>query len=293
MSSIENPGHIENNGKERMRLKEKYKELHNKPLALLATNFYNFETLEGILNAASSARSPIILQLTRSSIEYLGLPVAIQMARSAISYHGVQAWLHLDHGDSFDLVAKCLDAGFDSVMIDASEKPFEDNIALTRKVVELAGKYDVCVEAELGYVAKLGQSTNKIEFTSPGEAKKFVEETGVDALAVAVGTAHGFYTHEPKLDLERISQIRALTEVALVLHGGSGIPHPILAEAIRRGISKINLATEIKNIFVKTLKIKLAHEEQIDLRKVFPVATNAVTELVTEKLKIVNGSIKL
>jgi len=276
-----------------MRLKEKYIELQNKPLALLATNFYNFETLEGILHAASSVRSPIILQLTRSSIEYMGLPVAFQMARSAINFHGVQAWLHLDHGDSYDLAAKCLDAGFDSVMIDASEKPFKDNIALTRKVVELAGKYNTCVEAELGYVAKLGQSANKIEFTSPSEAKTFVEETGVDALAIAVGTAHGFYSHEPKLDMERISQIKAVTEVALVLHGGSGIPPLMLAEAIKRGISKINLATEIKNIFVKTLKMKLAHEDEIDLRKVFPVATNAVTTLVTEKLKIVNGLIKL
>jgi ketose-bisphosphate aldolase len=275
-----------------MRLKEKYKELQNKPLALLATNFYNFETLDGILNAASSVKSPIILQLTRSSIEYMGLSVAYQLARSAIRSHGVQAWLHLDHGDSYDLVAKCLDAGFDSVMIDASEKPFNENIALTRKVVELAGKYDVCVEAELGYVAKLGQSDSKTEFTSPGEAKTFVEETGVDALAIAVGTAHGFYTHKPKLDLERISHIKAITDIALVLHGSSGIPHPMLTEAIKRGISKINLATEIKNIFVKTLKMKLAHEEEIDLRKVFPVATNAVTTLVTEKLNIVNGLIK-
>lgn len=272
-----------------MELQNKLKELQNKPKALLATNFYNFETLDGILRAASNINSPIILQLTRSSIEYMGLPVAYRMAREAIYFHGVEAWIHLDHGDSFELAAKCLDIGFDSVMIDASEKPFEENIAITSSVVELAKKYNACVEAELGYVAKLGQSSQKKWFTEPDEAQLFVNETGVDALAVAIGTAHGFYEHEPELDLERLTQINKVTRAALVLHGASGVPHQILTEAIKRGICKINLATEIKNIFVKTLKRALALENEIDLRKVFPVATNAVTALVSEKLKVVNG----
>lgn len=272
-----------------MKLQDKLKELRDKPAALLATNFYNFETLHGVLMAASDTHSPIILQLTRSSIEYMGLPVAYQMARAAIRHHGVEAWIHLDHGDSFELAQKCIEIGFDSVMIDASEKSFEENIAVTRKVVELAKKYNACVEAELGYVAKLGQSSGKTGFTEPGEADVFVKETGVDALAVAIGTAHGFYEHEPILDLERLARIHKSTKAALVLHGGSGIPHPTLSEAIKLGICKINLATEIKNIFVKTLKGVLLHENEIDLRKVFPVATNAVTALVTEKLKVVNG----
>ncbi len=271
-----------------MTLQEKYKELQRDNAALLATNFYNFETLHGVLMAAVSVNKPLILQLTRSSIEYMGLPIAFQMARAAIAFHGVEAWIHLDHGDSYELAAACLDAGFDSVMIDASEKPFEENIRITRKVVELARGYNACVEAELGYVAKLGQSTEKLGFTEPDQAKRFVDETGVDALAVAIGTSHGFYKQEPKLDLERLSRIHEATGAALVLHGGSGVPHPALAEAIERGIRKINLATEIKNIFVKTLKGKLANETEIDLRKVFPVATQAVTALVTEKLKVVN-----
>jgi ketose-bisphosphate aldolase len=272
-----------------MKLQDKLKELQNKPMALLATNFYNFETLQGVLKAASDSNSPLILQLTRSSIEYMGLPVAYQMARAAIGLHGVEAWIHLDHGDSFELARKCLDIGFDSVMIDASEKSFNENVKITLSVVELAKKYGACVEAELGYVAKLGQSGEKRGFTRPEEAKIFVEETGVDALAIAIGTAHGFYKHEPELDLERLVQIKKITNAALVLHGCSGVPHQTLAEAINRGICKINLATEIKNIFVKTLKAKLANENEIDLRKVFPVATNAVTALVTEKLKVVNG----
>jgi tagatose 1,6-diphosphate aldolase GatY/KbaY len=214
--------------------------------------------------------------------------VAFRMAKAAIELHGIEAWIHLDHGDSYDLAAKCLDMGFDSVMIDASEKSFLENIAITRKVVELASGYGACVEAELGYVAKLGQSTEKEGFTDPEEARIFVKETGVDALAVAIGTAHGFYKHAPKLDLERLSMIHEMTDAALVLHGGSGIPHPALEKAIERGICKINLATEIKNIFVSTLREKLAHENEIDLRKVFPAATNAVTALVSEKLKVVN-----
>ena len=271
-----------------MNLQEKYRELLKSKGALLATNFYNFETLEGVLNAASAKNSPIILQLTPGSIDYMGLQVAFQMARTALDSQGVEAWIHLDHGDSYETVARCLDAGFDSVMIDASEKPVEENIEITRSVVELAGKYDACVEAELGYVAKLGQSKEKEGYTTPEEAKRFVDETGVDALAIAIGTAHGFYKSEPRLDFERLTAIRNSVDVALVLHGSSGVPHKSIQESVRRGIQKINLATEIKNIFMKTLKKKLEHESEIDLRKVFPVATDAVTRLVAEKLQIAN-----
>jgi ketose-bisphosphate aldolase len=272
-----------------MRLKDKYKELRNTSSALLATNFYNFETLEGVLQAALQCNSPLILQLSRSSIEYMGLPLAFQMARTAIDDHGVEAWIHLDHGDSYELAAKCLDEGFDSVMIDASEKPFSENVKITQKVVALASKYDACVEAELGYVAKLGQSSEKEGFTMPEEASRFVDETGVDALAVAIGNVHGFYRKEPRLDLDRLSRIRDVTNAALVLHGGSGIPDSTLRDAIARGICKVNLATEIKNIFMKTLKTNLENESEIDLRKVFPVATHAVTRLVAEKLNVVNS----
>ena len=268
-------------------LREKLKELQQQKKALLATNFYNFETLKGVLQAARSVKKPIILQLTKSSIEYLGLPVAMELAETMLKYFEVEGWIHLDHGDTYELVADCLDAGVNSVMIDASEKPFEENIKITRKVVKLAEKYGANVEAELGYVAKLGQKTDKVGFTDPTEAKLFVEETGVNALAVAIGSAHGFYKEEPKLDLERLSEIGKVTDVVLVLHGASGIPHDVLRDAIKRGICKINLATEIKNIFMKTLKNKLTNEDEIDLRKVFPSATDAVTELVIDKLQAI------
>lgn len=274
-----------------MILQDKLKEMQHKGSSLLATNFYNYETLKGILLAASAMQQPIILQLTKSSIDYMTLPVAVRMARATMEEYGVEGWIHLDHSESYELVARCLDAGFDSVMIDASEKPMDENIAVTRKVVELAKSYNANVEAELGYVAKLGQSKEKMGFTEPEEASYFVTETGIDALAVAIGSAHGFYTEEPKLDLKRLEEIHAATDAALVLHGGSGIAGYMLQEAIQRGICKINLATEIKNIFMYQLKNKLTDSSEIDLRKVFPPAIEAVTDLVKEKLEIVKNEL--
>lgn len=268
-------------------LQEKFKELQVQKKALLATNFYNFETLKGVLEAADAVKRPIILQLTKSSLEYLGLSVAVGLAESMLKFYEVEGWIHLDHGDSYNLVARCLDAGFTSVMIDASEKPFDENVKITRSIVKLAEEYGANVEAELGYIAKLGQKTGKVGFTDPKEAKLFVEETGVNALAVAIGTAHGFYKDKPKLDLDRLSDISKVTNAALVLHGGSGIPHAVLRQAIKNGICKINLATEIKNIFMKTLKSKMTKEDEIDLRKVFPCATDAVTKLVKDKLQAI------
>lgn len=275
-----------------MKLTDKLNQLQMERGALLATNFYNYETLRGIVQAAGEMNQPVILQLTKSSIDYMGLSVAVNMARAALRESEVEGWIHLDHSDSYDLIYQCLESGFDSVMIDASEMPLTENISITKKVMELAAKYGANVEAELGYVAKLGQSKEKTGFTDPEEARKFVQETGVHALAVAIGSAHGFYVQEPKLDLERLSQIHAITDVPLVLHGGSGIPKSSLQEAIKRGICKINLATEIKNIFMSTLKNCLLNEEEIDLRKVFPPAISAVTHLVKEKLEIIKDENK-
>lgn len=264
-------------------------EYQRKGKSLLATNFYNYETLNGVLRAAQVLNEPLILQLTQSSLKYMGTRVAVNMARTAMKDFGVRGWLHLDHSTSYDLVHECLDNGFDSVMIDASEKPIEENIQLTASVVRLAEKYNANVEAELGYVAKLGQSSELLAYTDPDEARSFVEATNVHALAVAIGTVHGFYTKEPKLDLERLSRIRELVNIPLVLHGGSGIPGHMLREAVARGICKINLATEIKNIFMETLKNDLASSDEIDLRIVFPPAIAAVTGIVKGKLELLSA----
>lgn len=270
----------------KIKLADKLKSIQAEKSALLATNFYNYETLKGVMQAARNRKLPLILQLTQSSIDYIRLPIAVSMAREALREYEVEGWIHLDHSGSYEWIHRCLDAGFDSVMIDASEKSLAENITITRRVVELAGRYDACVEAELGYVAKLGQSSEKTGFTEPEEANYFVKETGVHALAVAIGSAHGFYKQEPRLDLERLSRIHSITDAALVLHGSSGIPATAVTEAVNRGICKINLATEIKNIFMLTLKEQLQHTDEIDLRKVFPQATQAITSLVEEKLII-------
>lgn len=270
-----------------MTCKEKLRTLAGEGKALLAANFYNFETLQGVLRAVANTRSSIILQLSESSLRYLGVGPAISLARALLRDTGVEGWVHLDHGSSVEVVKKCLDAGFDSVMIDASERSFSDNVRITREVVAVAEAYGANVEAELGYVAKLGQQ-QALEPTLPQDARRFVEATGIDALAIAIGNAHGFYTAPPVLRLDRLREIRAEVGCALVLHGSSGIPDAQITEAIRGGISKVNLATEIKNIFMRKLQAVLADTQEIDLRKVFPPATDAVTGLITAKLNLIN-----
>jgi|WetSurMetagenome_2_1015567.scaffolds.fasta_scaffold00213_30 ketose-bisphosphate aldolase len=274
-----------------MKLQDRLTELHKQKRAILAANFYNLETLQGIMQAAKPENNNIILQLSESSLKYMGLEMAAKMAYQAIKDFEVDAWIHLDHGATVELVQRCLDAGFHSVMIDASEKPFEENVRITSEVVKRAQKYGANVEAELGYVAKLNQSQGKKGFTQPAEAKRFVDATGVNALAVAVGTAHGFYKEEPKLELELLQEINQTVNIPLVLHGGSGVPDISLQRAIKCGITKINLATETKNTFMKQLKYELNNTDEIDLRIVFPKATAKVVELIRNKIKIINGEL--
>ncbi|MCB0729529.1 MAG: class II fructose-bisphosphate aldolase [Ignavibacteriae bacterium] len=271
-----------------MNLKEKYIELRKNNSAIIAANFYNLETLKGLLIAANEQNSSVILQLSKSSIDYMGLKTSVAMAKAALEEYNVQGWLHLDHGNSYELVRNCLDAGFDSVMIDGSELSFDENVVLTCRVVEAAKKYNVPVEAELGFIAKLGQDHDKGDkFTKTEEARLFVEQTKVDALAIAIGTAHGFYKETPKLDFGRLKEIKSvLPNTALVLHGSSGIPHEDIERAIALGISKINVATEFKDIFMKSLKEILNSTDNIDIRQTFPGAIRKVTELAKTKLNL-------
>ncbi len=270
-----------------MTMKEKLAGYSKAGKALLAVNFYNFETLKGLLLAAKTTNSSLILQLSESSLQYLGIKPAIAMARAMLKEFNVEGWVHLDHGSSIEIVQQCLDAGFDSVMIDASEKPFDENVRITKEAVKIAAAYNANVEAELGYIAKLNQS-QEFEPTRADDSKRFAEATGIDALAVAIGNAHGFYKETPKLRLDRLQEIRSVVNCALVLHGSSGIPDEQLQEAIRKGISKINLATETKNTFMKKLQSLLADNDEIDLRKVFPKAIDAVKDLIVRKLEVIN-----
>lgn len=273
-----------------MKIQDKLHDLKKNAKAILATNFYNLETLQGILRAARDVDQPVILQLSKSSIDYIGFEMAVSMARQGLADYSVEGWLHLDHGDDINLIKRCLEAGFDSVMIDASENNFDKNVLLTSQVVDIAKKYGANVEAELGYVSKLGQKQEDKSFTQPEEARKFVELTGVDALAIAIGSSHGFYNEEPNLQIDLLKMIHQVTPAILVLHGSSGIPTNMLKNAVRHGISKVNLATEIKDVFMKTLKIHMSASDEIDLRKVFPFATNSVSDLIRDKLLLLKDN---
>jgi fructose-bisphosphate aldolase class II/tagatose 1,6-diphosphate aldolase GatY/KbaY len=271
-----------------MRYLEQLRASRDEGKALLATNFYNFETLAAVIAAAKECNAPIILQTSPSTLSYLGgAKVAAAMARSVAAGAGVKAFLHLDHATDPALVTACIDAQYDSVMIDASEKDYAANTRLTKEVVSWAHAARIAVEAELGYIPKLGQAgTSDDTYTDPQQAAEFAAATAVDTLAVAIGTAHGFYARTPKLDVERLTLIRAAVDTPLVLHGRSGLTADAWKECIKRGIVKINFATEIKDMFVRTMKGELLKGEEIDLRKICPPAMKAVTKLVTDKLKV-------
>jgi fructose-bisphosphate aldolase class II len=257
--------------------------------AVAALNFYNAETIVAHARAANDCRASIILQTTESTIAYLGLGMAVAMARAAADAVEMPVALHLDHGGSYDLAARCVDAGYSSVMIDGSTLPFDENCALTRRVVEMAHAAGVSVEGELGRVAHNDDAPTEPEatLTRPEDAARFVEATGVDALAVAVGTAHGFYRGEVRIDFDRLRRIgEAAPGAALVLHGGSGVPDALLREAVRCGIRKINFGTELKNAFTTAVKTSLAGTDEIDLRKTFAPAVAAVRELSASKIRV-------
>ena len=256
--------------------------------AVAALNFYNAETLRAHINAANECGASIILQTTESTINYLGIEMIVAMAGAAASEMSHPVALHLDHGGSFELAKRCIEAGYSSVMIDGSKLSFEENIELTSRVVEAAHRVGISVEGELGHVTQNADNENISDFfTRPEDAKTFVESTGVDALAVAIGTAHGFYKGEVKLDLPRLREIReAVGEVSLVLHGGSGVPDELMREAIRSGIAKINFGTELKNAFTLAVKDSLLASDDIDLRRTFAPAIMAVQKVSASKIRV-------
>ena len=258
--------------------------------AVAALNFYNAETLLAHMRAANSLHASIILQTTESTINYLGLPLIVAMARAAAAQMEKPISLHLDHGRSFELALRCIEAGYTSVMFDGSRLSFTENCRQTRRVVELAHRNGVSVEGELGHVAHNDEATRDDQvglYTRPQDASRFINETEVDALAVAVGTAHGFYKGEVRLDFERLAQIReAVGETALVLHGGSGVPVELLRRAIANGIAKVNFGTELKNAFTLAVKQSLAASDDIDLRRTFAPAIEAVQKISMEKIRV-------
>ena len=262
--------------------------------AVGAFNVENMEMVMAVIRAAEEMRAPVIMQTTPSTVKYAGLDYYLAMVRAAAERTDIPVAMHLDHGDSFDLAMRALRTGYTSIMIDGSHDSFEDNIALTRRVTDACAPYGVPVEAELG---KVGGKEDDLEggdgnpFTDPQQAKEFVERTGVDSLAVAIGTAHGLYKGVPKLDFDRLSAIRELVSIPLVLHGASGVPDEAVRESIRRGICKVNFATELRIAFSDGVKKYLADDpDAFDPKKYCKVGRAGVVALVKEKIALCGSS---
>lgn len=260
--------------------------------AVGAFNFNGIEDARGILDAAAEKSSPVILMTSVSAVAYMGGPKAvIGLVRGLVDKLDIPVVLHLDHAEDYGLVCECVDAGYTSVMIDASKLSYDENIALTQKVVAYAGKFGVSVEAELGRLGgreeQVNVSSREAAMTDPEDVPAFVERTGIDALAVAIGTAHGFYKEEPKLDFDRLSRIRALTNVPLVLHGGTGVPEEDFIRSIQCGMSKINVGTELKYCCSQTVRKNVADlPDQIDIRKLVGPARANCKEIVLHKIDL-------
>ena len=263
--------------------------------AVGAFNCNNMEIVQAIIAAAEAEKAPVIMQASQGAIKYAGIDYITAMARIASDNASVPVALHIDHGTSFEQVMLCIRKGFSSVMIDGSKLPFEENIELTNKVVAVARAVGVSVEAELG---KIGGTEDDIHvnardamFTNPDEAKEFVERTGVDALAVAIGTAHGQYKGKPELDFSRLEKIRSLVNIPIVLHGSSGVPDEDIKTAVELGVRKVNIDTNIREAFVQACRDVLNSDAgQIDPRKVLGPAREAATDIIREKIRLFGSS---
>ncbi len=261
--------------------------------AVGAFNVENMEMMQAVVAAAEAERAPVILQTTPSTLKYAGTATFAAMARAVAEHTRVPVAIHLDHGDSFGLCVKAAADGYTSIMIDGSKLPLEENIALVRRVAEMAACCSGCpaVEAELG---RLGGKEDSLEvkpgedlYTDPEEAARFVRETGIDSLAVAIGTAHGFYKGEPKLDFDRLAQLQAAVPVPLVLHGSSGVPDADVQRAVSSGVCKVNFATELRAAYTDAVRHTLAGDSALyDPKKFGAPGRDAVMALVRHRITV-------
>ncbi|KLU39588.1 MAG: tagatose-bisphosphate aldolase [Peptococcaceae bacterium 1109] len=261
--------------------------------AVGAFNVHNMEDVQAVIFAAEEMGTPVIVMASESALKYAGVAFIARLVQTAAEQVSIPIALQLDHGQDLDLLKACIDHGFTSVMIDGSRLPFEENVAVTREVVELAHAHGVSVEAELGRVGgkedDISVAAHEAFLTDPDQAVEFVERTGIDVLAPAIGTAHGLYKGIPKLDFPRLKEIASKVDVPLVLHGGSDLSVEVLHETIRSGISKINIGTDLK--YATTNGIKAYLEEnpaEFEPRKVFAAARESARTLVLEKLRLLS-----
>ena len=257
--------------------------------AVGAFNVENMEMVKAVIAAAEELNAPVMLQTTPSTVKYGSLETYAAIVAAEAKKATVPVCLHLDHGNSYELAMAAIEAVYSSVMIDGSHESLENNIAMTKKVVEDAEKKEIPVEAELG---KVGGKEDDLEAeadmnTDPIEAKQFVDRTRVSSLAIAIGTAHGFYAGTPVLDKERVSEIKALVSVPLVLHGASGLSNEEIKECVNRGMCKVNFATELRVAYTDAVKRLLEEKpETFDPKKIGEVGMLAVKELAVNRMKV-------
>jgi tagatose 1,6-diphosphate aldolase GatY/KbaY len=256
-----------------------------------AFNVHTLEMLQAVVEAAEETNSPLIIQSTVGTVKHLGPDYIAAAAEVAANRAQVPIALHLDHCSDFNIIMQCIRAGYTSVMIDASHHPFSDNVAATRKVVEAANAVGINVEAELGRVGGVEDDIMVDErdalLADPDECVRFVELTGVHTLAPAIGTAHGIYKGDPNIDFDRIGRIASKVSIPLVLHGGSGIPEDQVKRCVELGMSKMNVATELRIVFSDAIKqVFAANPDENDPRKYMVPAKQALKAAAIEKMRL-------
>ena len=265
----------------------------HKHYAVGAFNVENMEFVQAVIWAAEELNSPVIVQTSVNTLKYAPPEMFINMVRTCADTVKVPVAIHLDHGSTLFNIMACIKAGYKSVMFDGSMLPYEKNVEQTRLVVELCKSIDVSVEAELGAISgKEGAPEESTSlYTDPNVAEEFVNRTGVDSLAVSIGTVHGLYKAAPKLDYDRLSTIKERIEAPLVLHGASGLTIDHLRECIARGITKINIATELRCAWTDTVRQYMASNPNVfDPKKASKQAREAVMNVVKEKILILGSN---
>jgi fructose-bisphosphate aldolase class II len=262
--------------------------------AIGAYDTFNLETTQAIFDASAADQAPAIVMIYPNDAPQAEWPTLVRLIEAEMERTSVPVALVLDHAKTLDQVKCALELGFSGVMIDASLLPLEENMSITRKAVELAHAKGASVEAELGHVGvglEVSEDEQKAHLTRVDEAERFVKETGVDALAVSIGTLHGLYRGTPKLDFERLTQLRAVCDIPLVLHGGSDTPERDLRRAIEIGIDKINIWTDIRIPFLQILKNALdgAPIGKVNVHDAFGAARSTATEVIRQKNKLLGS----
>lgn len=271
--------------------KEVLQKAHEGGYAVGAFNTNNLEITQAIIQAAEEEKSPVIIQTSQSAIKYAGSEEIQAIVKIMAEKASVPIALHLDHGTDWNVVMKCLRDGWTSVMYDGSKYPLDKNIELTKTVVDIAHPMGVSVEAELGKIGGVEDDINvddrSATMTDPEEASIFVEKTGVDFLAIAIGTAHGIYKGDPKLDFDRLKVIKEKLNMPIVLHGASGISEEDIKKAVSLGVNKINIDTDLRQAFQRAMHKFVGEKPDVyDPRKMLQPTTEAIKEVVKTKIKM-------